>query len=349
MRRRRPSLSRFAGVVLGGLLLPSVTVGSFAAEIPRTPSGRPDLSGNYDISTLTPIQRREEHGERLHLSDEEAALLARTVAERTSRAAAASDPDRQAPPAGGNVGGYNAFYLDYGTTAMSVDGSYRTSILIDPPNGRFPPLTRRGHERREPMYPFSKENTGTAWWLDRERGPYDGPESLSIADRCILTLEATVPVYPKLYNNLKTIIQTDDHLMIQIEWMHYTRIIRIDDEHAPPEIRSRAGDSIGWWEGDTLVVETTNFLEEDWVTSTLFAEPSPPADQRVVERFERTADGVNYRFTVESGDWESAYTGELAWPETADKLYEYACHEGNYSVGNILRGARLLESEARPE
>ncbi len=348
MRRRWPALSRIAGVVLGALLSSFVSSGwALASEIPRTPSGRPDLSGNYDISTLTPIQRRVEHGERLHLTDEEAAQMANMVAARTARASAASDPDRDAPPAGGNVGGYNAFYLDYGTAAMAVDGRYRSSILVDPPNGRFPPLTERGKERREPLYPFSKQNTGTAWWLDREVGPYDGPESLSIADRCMFTLEATIPVLPKLYNNVKTIVQTDDHVMIQIEWMHYTRVIRIDGEHPPAEIRSRAGDSIGWWEGDTLVVETTNFLEEDWVTTTLFGEPSPPSDQRVLERFDLTSDGLIYRFTVESGDWEAPYSGEFTWPATDDKLYEYACHEGNYSVGNILRGARLLEREAR--
>jgi hypothetical protein len=250
------------------------------------------------------------------------------------------------------VGGYNRIYFDRGTAATSVDGRFRTSILVDPPDGRFPPLTPRGRERRAKLFPFEKENTGTAWWLDRGLGPYDDPESLSIADRCVFSLEATIPVLPKFYNNVKTIVQTHTHVAILIEWMHWTRIIRLGTAgtkpaHAPPEIRSRSGDSIGWWAGDTLVVETTNFLEEDWVAATLYGEPSPPADQRVVERFTRIdGDALLYQFTVESGDHEAPYRGEYTWPVTGDKLYEYACHEGNYAMGNTLRGARLLEREA---
>ena len=141
-------------------------------------------------------------------------------------------------------------------------------------------------------------------------------------------------------------MQTDDYVMILIEWMHEARIIRLNSEHAPPQLRSRSGDSIGWWEGDTLVVDTTNFLEESWVTTTLFGEPSPSTDQHVVERFTRVdADSVLYQFTVESSDREAPYSGEYTWPVTQDRLYEYACHEGNYAVGNILRGARLLEAQ----
>jgi hypothetical protein len=139
---------------------------------------------------------------------------------------------------------------------------------------------------------------------------------------------------------------------ILVEWMHYTRIVRLSPdgaslEHPPETYRSRAGDSIGWWEGDTLVVDTTNFLEEDWQAATLYGEPSPPADQHVVERFTRIdRDTLLYRFTVTSGDHQAPYTGEFIWPATNGKLYEYACHEGNYSMGNTLRGARFLEREA---
>ena len=315
--------------------------------IRRTASGVPDLSGNYDISTLTPMQRRPELGERLELTAEEAQAIADSEAQRTEALGAASDPNRPAPEAGGNVGGYNYFFLDRGSGPVMVNGKYRTSLLTDPPNGRFPPLTARGKARREGLYPFSKENTGDAWWLASDVGPYDGPESLSIADRCVFSLEATIPILPKNYNNVKTIVQTDTHVMILIEWMHEARVVRLDSAHAPSTVRSLAGDSIGWWEGDTLVVETTNFLEQDWVTTTLFGEPSPPADQRVVERFTPSADGsLLYQFTVENGDYEAPYSGEYTWPPTEDKLYEYACHEGNYAVGNILRGARLLEREA---
>ena len=154
---------------------------------------------------------------------------------------------------------------------------------------------------------------------------------------------------------MKTVVQTDTHLMILIEWMHYARIIPISPSreaarHAPPGYRSRAGDSVAWWEGDTLVVETTNFQEENWVTFALYGDPSPPADQRVVERFSfQDGETVLYRFTVENGDWEAPYTVEYTWPATDDKLYEYACHEGNYSLGNTLRGARLEEREAEEQ
>jgi hypothetical protein len=323
-----------------------------ANDTPRRADGRPDLSGNYDVGTLTPIQRQPELGDRLHLTADEAAAIERAAAEWSAADAKPGDPNRQAPPAGGSVGGYNLIYFDRGTAATVVDGRPRTSILVDPPNGRFPPLTERGRERRASLFPFEKKNDGTAWWLDAGVGPYDGPESLSIADRCIFSLEGTIPVLPKFYNNVKTIVQTDSHVAILVEWMHWTRIIRLGvgsskPEHAPPEIRSRAGDSIGWWEGDTLVVDTSNFLEEDWAAATLYGEPSPPADQHVVERFTRIdRDTLLYRFTVSSGDWEAPYSGEYTWPLTRDKLYEYACHEGNYAMGNTLRGARLLEREA---
>ena len=332
------------------LLFGTASVGTAAeGDIPRTPDGRPDLSGNYDISTLTPLQRSRKFGDRLELTAAEAEEIARGAAASAESSWRASDPNRKAPPVGGNVGGYNAFYLDRGTGAVAVDGQYRTSLLTDPPDGRFPAFTASGLERREGLYPFSKKNTGTAWWLDREVGPYDGPDSLSIADRCIYSAEATIPVLPKAYNNVKTIVQTEDHVMILIEWMHYARVIRLNAEHTAPELRSRSGDSIGWWEGDTLVVDTVNFLDEFWPTTTLFGEPAPPADLHVVERFTlRDAESLLYQFTVTSSDFEAPYSGEYTWPATPHQLYEYACHEGNYAVGNMLRGARLLEQESPP-
>ena len=322
-----------------------------AEEIPRTPTGKPDFSGNYDISTLTPIERSPELGDRLHLTEEEAERIRSQEAARIDLTSQASDPNRDAPAVGASVGGYNYFFMDRGTSAVQVGGRYRTSLIVDPPNGRFPPLTERGNARREGVYGFFLQNEGRAWWRDREVGPYDDPESLSIADRCIFSLEGTIPIYPKFYNNLKTVVQTDNHLMILIEWMHYARIIPVSRSreaarHAPPGYRSRAGDSVAWWEGDTLVVETTNFQEENWVTFALYGDPSPPADQRVVERFSfQDANTILYRFTVENGDWKAPYTVEYTWPATDDKLYEYACHEGNYSLGNTLRGARLEEGE----
>ena len=324
--------------------------GGAANDIPRTPGGRPDLSGNYDISTRTPFARAEALGDRRAHTPEEVASIHGRVAKGLEAQSEASDPDRTAPPVGGNVGGYNAFYLDLGDGPARVGDEYRTSILVDPPNGRLPPLTERGRDRREGLYSFWGKNSGEAWWQGAEVGPYDGPESMSIADRCIFHLEATVPAVPRAYNNVKTIVQTPTHIMLLTEWMHTARVVRMAPDgsrpaHAPDGIRSRAGDAVGWWDGDTLVVESTNFLEEAWVTFSVGGNASPAHDQRVVERFTPVDDGLLYQFTVQSRDFETPFSGEYTWPRTDKQLYEYACHEGNYAMGNILRGARLLESQ----
>ena len=187
------------------------------------------------------------------------------------------------------------------------------------------------------MHPYAYPNTGTAWWIETGDDPYDGPETLSVLDRCLYLGAAATPARPILYNNLKTITQTEDHVVILVEWMHWAKVVRLNAEHAPPEVRSLGGDSIGWWEGDTLVVETTNFL----------AQPGVPREGlKVVERFTRqNADGLLYEFTVHDPDYTAPYSGEFIWPQTDEQNYEYACHEGNYAMGNILRGARLLERE----
>ena len=332
-----------------GLALIACATPALAAEpdIPRTPDGKPDLSGVYDVATLTPMQRDPEFGERMYLTQEEADAIASGAAEREARGSAPSDPNRTAPPAGGNIGAYNNFYFDRGSGAVMVDGKYRTSLLTDPPNGRFPPFTERGRTRREGLYAFFGKNSGEVWWAGKEIGPYDGPETFSISDRCIFNLEASIPVLSKSYNNIKTIVQTPGHVMIHIEWMGHARVVRLDSEHVPTQIRSRSGDSVGRWEGDALVIDTTNFLEESWYTTTLFGQPSPAHDQHVVERFTPAADGsLLYEFTVTSSDYTAPYTGSYTWPATTSRAYEYACHEGNYAMGNSLRGARYLEQHS---
>ncbi|MEE2778411.1 MAG: hypothetical protein VYE73_16795 [Acidobacteriota bacterium] len=331
-------------LLLAGVVAPLTAA---EADVARTPSGKPDLSGTYDVATLTPMQRDPKFGERVYLTQEEADAIASGAEAREARGLAPSDPDRTAPPAGGNIGAYNSFYFDRGSGAVMVDGKYRTSLLTDPPNGRFPPLTDKGKARREGLYSFMGKNSAEVWWQGQQVGPYDGPETFSIADRCIYSMEATIPILSKSYNNIKTIVQTDDYVMIHIEWMSHARIIRIGSEHLPEGVRSRSGDSVGWWEGDTLVVDTTNFLEEKWYTTTLFGEPSPAEDQRVVERLTPVEGGdLHYEFSVTTSDYTAPYTGSYTWPATESRAYEYACLEGNYAMGNSLRGARFLEREA---
>ena len=322
------------------------SAGARATEIP-------DFTGNYDSSTLTPLERPEFLGETKHVYSWVAKTLS-WAAELGLRLAAESesDPDREAPPVGGdgsgtafgagNVGGYNTFWIDPGSNAFEIDGKFRTSIIIDPSNGRQPEMTAKGTAKiADNFSSFSHANTGTAWWLEEEgAGPYDGPEDLALAERCLLGFSAGPPMLPGIYNNYKRIVQTDDHIMILMEMVHDARIIRLNSEHAPDNHRFWLGDSIGWWEGATLVVDTTNFREHTGLYG-------GDENLHLVEHFSQLDNGdLLYRFTVDDPTaWTGPWTGEYAWRKSAKKVYEYACHEGNYAMGNILRGARLLESE----
>ena len=221
---------------------------------------------------------------------------------------------------------------------FKIDGDYRTSVLTNPSNGRLPPLTDAGKARRASLPVFIwMQDDGTAWWLETGDTPFDSPDTMVLGVRCIYQPAASIPIRSISYNNLKTIVQTDDHLIIHIEWMHWTRVIRIDSEHAPSDIRSYSGDSIGSWDGDTLVVETTNFQELPNV---------PREGLKVTERFS-PVDGQSllYQFEVEDAEYTAPYAGEMPWPRTDQYNYEYACHEGNYSMLGQLKGARQLEKE----
>jgi hypothetical protein len=327
------------------------------AEIPRTDSGKPDLSGTYDTGTLTPLERPEFLGDVEYLYPWAARLLnwgLSTAIDLT--VATESDPDRGAPPKGGDgqntagaggVGGYNAFYIDVGTAMTEVDGVVRTSIVYEPSNGRRPATLPGVSGRMGDIYQsFIHENTGTATWLAKAGpGPFDGPESLAPSERCLISFASTVPTISSLYNNYKRVVQTDTHVMILQEMVHDARIIRIDSEHGDDGNRKWLGDAIAYWEGDVLVVETKNFKKVNGLAG---------ADENlhVTERFSRTSSGnLLYDFTVsDSSVWEASWSGKYEWQSKPEsKVYEYACHEGNYAMGNILRGARLLESEWQGE
>ena len=343
-----------AAVAAAALLLAPQTFAQ--SDIPRTPSGRPDLSGTYDIATLTPTERPPGQAEKTELSEAEAKAIAQGTKAFFDRELVASDPDREAPPVGGDVGGYNLFWLDPGSDTFQLDGEWRTSILIDPPNGRFPPMTEQGeklYRARLDLWDFRSESGATdAFWLDKEVGPYDDPELRPFGDRCLLGFgsPAGPPVLPVVYNNLKRIVQTESHVMILAEMVHDARIVRIGGEHSESGPRKWLGESIGHWEGDTLVVETRNFMPaRSGLSAPGFRQQVlTSADLRVVERFSRIDNKtLRYEFTVEDPQiWTAPWSGEYPWPATDARIFEYACHEGNYALGNIMRGARILEKEA---
>lgn len=324
-----------------------------AAQTPRTPDGKPDLSGIYDIATLTPLVRPAEAAGRLTLTDAEAQALARRAAAVRTALSRASDPNREAPPKGGdgsegaagNVGGYNNVWVDNGQGAFKIDGKWRTSIITDPADGRMPELTPFAKKRAADRAKLARPNRGDAFWITEgiTPGPFDDPELRPAAERCLLSFGsgAGPPMLPVLYNNLKQIVQTPDTVMILNEMVHDVRIIRINGTHEPPDVRRWLGDSIGHWEGDTLVVDTTNFNDSPGLGNAT-------RNLHVVERFRRLDDkSLLYQFTVEDPTiWTKPWSGEILMPATEERIYEYACHEGNYSFAGILRGARILEAEA---
>ena len=319
--------------------------------LPRTADGHPDLNGVYDLATLTPVERP--NGMPATLTDEEAAKLEKQAADRRETLAQPSKGDRDAPPKGGdgsigaagNVGGYNNFWLDPGSEYFEIDGQKRTSLVIDPPDGRVPQMIPAARERM--MANRNARPTSDASESGRDPGfegptAYDDPERRPLGERCLIGFGSTSgpPIFPNyFYNNLHQIVQTRDTVMILTEMVHDARIVRMNQKHLPSSIRLWLGDSVGHWEGDTLVVDTTNFTDK-----TRFR--GSTADLHVVERFSRIDEKtLRYRFTIEDKNtWSQPWTGEYTWPATDDRVYEYACHEGNYALENILKGARLKEA-----
>ena len=322
------------------------------AAIPRTPDGHPDLSGTYDLAMLKPLERP--NGMAARLSDDEAAKLEKQVVDRNTALDRPIEGNRAAPPKGGdgsvgpagNVGGYNNFWLDRGSTYSIVDGQRRTSIVIDPPDGKVPQLTAEARQRQASRFsqfrPTSDQTESKDPGLE-PTGAYDDPERRPLGERCLLGFGSTSgpPILPNyFYNNLHQIVQTPTQVLILTEMVHDARIVRMNAKHLPSSIRMWLGDSVGSWDGDTLVVDTTNFTDK-----TRFR--GATQDMHVVERFSRVdAKTLKYRFTIEDAQtWSKPWTGEYTWPATDERVFEYACHEGNYALGDILRGARLREKQ----
>ena len=301
--------------------LPAVTM---AQDVPLTPWGAPDLQGVWDFRTITPLQRPEDLGDQAFLTQEEAAQREQTAVDRAARLW-----NREAQPteAGGNVGGYNNFWMDQGT---NVIGTRRTSLIIDPPNGRLPEVTEAGRARAA-----------------ANRGSFGSelPASytdLSNSDRCLMGFNAGPPITPAAYNQNVQLFQTPDHLVMLTEMVHTVRVVPLDGTPALAEgLRQLSGDSRGHWEGETLVVETANFeARRDWRGST--------EGMRLVERFTRVdANTLEYEFTVTDPEtWATSWTVNLPMQRNELPMFEYACHEGNYAMEVMLGGARADERAA---
>lgn len=345
----------------GPLAAQAPTVGAKKWTPPRTADGHPDLQGIYDVATITPLERPDGLGNRLVLTKEEAAALEQYELQRDQKSAEPSRPDREAPPVGGDktpprsfletlfalgggpVGGYNTFWLATGTQVITVNGQKRSSLIVDPPNGKIPPMKPEARARSAAFLARAASPDANQAAAGGPPGSFDGPEGRPLAERCLLGFGSTSgpPTLPNyFYNNLKQIVQTPDVVMILNEMVHDARIIRIGGTHLPATIRNWMGDSVGHWEGETLVVDTTNFTAK-----TRFRGSSE--NLHVIERFTRVdANTLLYQFTVDDPTtWERPWSGEYPWVATDEVIYEYACHEGNYALGSILRGARLKEAE----
>ncbi len=327
------------------------------AGVPRTPDGHSDLQGNWSNATITPLERFRLN-QPLVLTEEEAKADEVNTQKGLDAREGPSSPDRGAPPVGGEnrkspnaeptylerlwalgggaVGGYNSFWIDPGDRVLRVDGQPRSSILIDPPNGRVPGLT-----------PDAQALAAKAAAIRRTQGSeFDHPELRPLAERCITSFgnNAGPPMLPNyFYNNNYTIVQSKDTVMILTEMVHDARIIRMGGQHPPAGLRKWFGDSIGKWEGDTLVIETTNFYQGNAFRGSW-------ENLKVTERLGRKdATTLSYRFTVEdSSTFTAPFSGELEFHAMApgEMVYEYACHEANYGLEGVMSGARAQEREA---
>ena len=295
-----------------------------ASAVPRTPDGMPDLQGVWDFRTMTPLERPSELAGKQVLTAEEAAVYEReTLAARDKdlRVSDGISVDRDVANA------YNEFWWDYGS---KLTDDRRTSLIVDPADGRIPWRRDVLDARRE------RAAARAAAGGDRITA---GPEDRGVAERCILGFNSGPPMNPSAYNNNVQLFQTPDVVVILNEMVHDARIVPLDGRpHLPDGVRQWVGDSQGHWEGDTLVVETTNFLG-----GTSFSGSSQ--NLHLVERFTRAdADTLLYEFTVtDPTTWTQPWTAVVPMTKTDGPMFEYACHEGNYGMTNLLAGSRAQE------
>jgi hypothetical protein len=305
------------------LIMPAPTAGQTkapATKVWRTPWGDPDLQGSWSNATTTPLQRPAKYAGREFLTVEERREQDKETAIGTDkRGPLGSDKDVN--------DAYNAFWWERGWS----DG--RTSLIYDPPDGRIPPLTAEGQKRQVELNRINRSNEGST-----SDEIYNGPEELSLYTRCIV--RAALPRVPTGYDNNYEIVQTPGYVAIVQEQVHETRIIPLDgSSHLNPSVGQWLGDSRGHWEGNTLVVETTNFNGQASFEGS-------SRNLHLIERWARIADDrIDYRFTVRDPEtWTRPWSAAIGWHKTG-MLYEYACHEDNYALYGILAGSRAQEKK----
>jgi hypothetical protein len=318
----RLSVVLLALAAMAALLSPSVSGQGW--RMPRTPWGHPDLQGVWSTATITPLERPADLAAKPFFTEAEAREYERATVQRTNR-------DRRDGGAAADVSrAYNDFWWDSGTQVVPTR---RTSLIIDPPDGRMPTLT-----------PEAQRRQADAAAVRKLRGPADNPEDRSLWERCVARGVPT-SMLTQPYNNHYQIFQTADHVVILTEMIHDARIIPLGNrQHAPAPLRFWMGDSVGRWEGDTLIVETTNISDR-------YSYRGSSPNLRLVERFQRTAaDVLQYQVTLDDpATFTRPWTIELPARRADGPIYEYACHEGNHGLEGILRGHRAEERIAAGE
>jgi len=310
---------------------------------PKDRLGHPDLTGVWSNSTYTRLERPAQYGNRLVLTEQEVALIEGRIKEREQLGLKPTDPkatvkDLPSDCSGGRkTCNYNAFFTDPGSKVMRVHGEPRTSLITTTENGKVPnDVNGRAHSHE-----FNPEDETPMPGQERPDPPgkNDNPETRGLTERCV-SYDTAPPALPGLYNNNIMIQQSRDSVAIESEQIHNARIVRLNAKHRTDGVREWGGDAIGWYEGNTLVVETTG-LEPRQIHF-------GGSDQmKITERFTRVSPTrLHYAFTIDDPKtWAKPWGGEYEFT-TSPGIYEYACHEGNYALANILSGARHREAEA---
>ena len=321
-------------IVFGLILLLPTLVSAEDWQLQRMPWGDPDLQGIWTSATATTLTRPDEL-EQLVLTETQATTLEKHGIFGEEALREVDDLPEGDLEAGADVGGYNSAWMDPGTRVLRVNGEPRSSIIVKPEDGQVPyNLWGRGR--------FYWQGYK---WISRHDNPEERPEG----ERCIVGFGSTggPPMLPVLYNNNYQFVQTPEHVLILVEMNHNVRTIRLDAEPLPKSIRPWLGDSTGRWEGNTLVVRTTQFHPQQNMRAAIKHQFYMTGDSVVEERFTRTGKNeILYQFTVtDDSIYTEPWRGEMTLQATEGPIYEYACHEGNYGLPNILAGARQEEKE----